>query len=188
MSQRAMICNRKEQKQAWRVRKRLERSGYWCEGNLCGRSTAHRVLEAGSDSSPSPFGNAVGPRRSWERELGSRALLGLQRRVRVSWFCCSTFAGGICVKKSLSSPKTVANAYAAIIYFILHIALAGVKTVPKGKSDLFAANPLLQLFTMMGLKHREQQPLLLQPGAHGHATSTCTTSSATMVSRMVLPG
>lgn len=118
MSQRAMICNRKEQKQAWRVRKRLERSGYWCEGSLCGRSTAHRVLEAGSDSSPSPFGNAVGPRRSWERELGSRALLGLQRRVSVSWFCCSTFAGGICVKKSLSSPKTVANAYAAIIYFI----------------------------------------------------------------------
>lgn len=91
----------------------------------------------------------------------------------MSWFCCSHFAGDICEKKSLSSHKTVANAYAAIIYFISHVTLAVVKTVLNSRSDLFATNPLLQLFTTMGLKHREQQPLLLQPGAHGHAMSTC---------------
>lgn len=141
MSQREMICNRKEQKQAWSIRKRLERSGYWCEGSPLWKeqSAAPGVPEAGSDSSKALLLLVLLPAHAGagRGNLGAEHFWGCS----VSWFCCSNFAGDICEKEPLSSPKTIANAYTAIIYFILHVARTIVKTVPNGRSNPFATNP-----------------------------------------------
>lgn len=77
MSQREMICRRREQKKIarfWRIRKRLERSGYWGREFPCGSSGAQSGAVGGDqwlEQSASTFRAASRPRESWERELGA---------------------------------------------------------------------------------------------------------------------